>query len=121
MKFLNREIGQKREHRRELRKPAPARNKALQLRRQEGETQETLHFRRCQHLGREVSNALGRILKGLRTGKIGLCEDDDVYEVAHGFAMAFQLSLEMEENLAEVLKEQKEVYLARKRSRNAMK
>lgn len=49
-----------------------------------------------------------------RTGRIGLCETDDVEEVARSFALAFQLSSEMEENLYQVLKEQKEIYLIKK-------
>ena len=43
-----------------------------------------------------------------------MCETDDVFELARSFALAFQLSSEMEENLSQVLKEQKEIYLAKK-------
>ena len=52
-----------------------------------------------------------------RTGRIGLSECDDVYEVARSFALAFQLSNEMEENLCEVLKEQKDNYLDKKKKK----
>ena len=50
-----------------------------------------------------------------RTGRIGLSEDDDVYETARSFALAFHLSSEMEQNLSQVLKEQKDIYLAKKK------
>ena len=43
-----------------------------------------------------------------------MCETDDVFELARSFALAFQLSSEMEENLSQVLKEHKEIYLAKK-------
>jgi len=37
--------------------------------------------------------------------------------VARSFALAFQLSSEMEENLCEVLKEQKDNYLEKKKNK----
>lgn len=46
-----------------------------------------------------------------------MCETDDVFELARSFALAFQLSSEMEENLSQVLKEQKEIYLAKKKKK----
>jgi len=50
-------------------------------------------------------------------GRIGLCETDDVFEVARSFALAFQLSSDMEQNLSQILKEQKETYLAKKKKK----
>lgn len=43
-----------------------------------------------------------------RSGRIGLAEEDNPNEVAHNFAVSFQLNKEMEQSILQVLLKQKE-------------